>query len=831
MLRSDAALDGAAVPGICGNLYGEVWVHALSDEEKELPIAVLEAVGAFGNLDTFESEIDAADDTLLEVDASTTPDMLAASRSQSALMQLVHLRMQELPAYLRNEECITAAHMFGLTNAVTDAGSRGEIERLERLMKQLGLRLRYRDVSPRVPALLRELVNLMQRLRRCALKSETSSSMGDGPSRPRAPLALRLRGGAERAGPRLAAPPRGPPRTALESPAPPAPATGARLLPTPRPALAAEPRRLATQRPAVADTTGAAVGARLLPPPRPTMAAALRQPTAANATGTPAPSARPRPRQLPPPVCGGRLHAPQAPALTSRAPPPGDAGPWRRDRPQAPRREPAAAGSHEAQTALMRGTPAVLGSAAGDLMLLLQRDTSPYAIPADRLGLAGGIAADVFHTAEKAAPLGTVRANHSAWKHWLAWCAHLRISPWRSDTLANTGHDPAGHRREVLILAGALRFIYERMRPRRRSDVDPQPQSALNVLLAVRREHKTRGLIMAPLRLAGAVLRGLMREHIALHGPESLQPRRKEPFTPTILAKLVNVPNGLQLGHGLGTLEWHTTPGRALFALICTLSACGFRKAEVAQSSDTDHFIAMRGNLSFRIGGVVYLNPTAELLRKLTRGDIAILRPPPSKADQFGLIWASSPIYLGWGTEDRNACAALSAMILHLPLESSELAITPLFSRDGKDGFKAYQLDGALQRMLSSFMPAHIAAQYSWHSFRIYLACALLASGASTAQILALCRWLTEASLHIYARMSERSAVELVGSALQADFSTVRTTSIAARDLYQPDALLVRSGTRAPETINIDIDLGLGDHGDTSLRRLVDTLDTGENGE
>ena len=336
---------------------------------------------------------------------------------------------------------------------------------------------------------------------------------------------------------------------------------------------------------------------------------------------------------------------------------------------------------------------------------------------------------------------------------------------------------------------------------------------------------------MAPLRLAGAVLRGLMREHIALHGPESLQPRRKEPFTPTILAKLVNVPNGLQLGHGLGTLEWHTTPGRALFALICTLSACGFRKAEVAQSSDTDHFIAMRGNLSFRIGGVVYLNPTAELLRKLTRGDIAILRPPPSKADQFGLIWASSPIYLGWGTEDRNACAALSAMILHLPLESSELAITPLFSRDGKDGFKAYQLDGALQRMLSSFMPAHIAAQYSWHSFRIYLACALLASGASTAQILALCRWLTEASLHIYARMSERSAVELVGSALQADFSTVRTTNIAARDLYQPDALLVRSGTRAPETINIDIDLGLGDHGDTSLRRLVDTLDTGENGE
>ena len=73
---------------------------------------------------------------------------------------------------------------------------------------------------------------------------------------------------------------------------------------------------------------------------------------------------------------------------------------------------------------------------------------------------------------------------------------------------------------------------------------------------------------------------------------------------------------------------------------------------------------------------------------------------------------------------------------------------------------------------------------------RIYLACALLASGASTAQILALCRWLTEASLHIYARMSERSAVELVGSALQADFSTIRTTNVAARDLYHSRVLL-----------------------------------------
>ena len=40
-----------------------------------------------------------------------------------------------------------------------------------------------------------------------------------------------------------------------------------------------------------------------------------------------------------------------------------------------------------------------------------------------------------------------------------------------------------------------------------------------------------------------------------------------------------------------------------------------------------------------------------------------------------------------------------------------------------------------------------VPVKYSWHSFRVALACSLLASGASHAEIQALCRWQSEASL------------------------------------------------------------------------------------
>ena len=59
----------------------------------------------------------------------------------------------------------------------------------------------------------------------------------------------------------------------------------------------------------------------------------------------------------------------------------------------------------------------------------------------------------------------------------------------------------------------------------------------------------------------------------------------------------------------------------------------------------TRRFISF-DNVKWSIGGIVYTAPTAEQLAALREGDFALLRPPPSKADQFGLHWGASTIYL-----------------------------------------------------------------------------------------------------------------------------------------------------------------------------------------
>ena len=86
-------------------------------------------------------------------------------------------------------------------------------------------------------------------------------------------------------------------------------------------------------------------------------------------------------------------------------------------------------------------------------------------------------------------------------------------------------------------------------------------------------------------------------------------------------------------------------------------------------------------------------------------------------------------------------------------------------------------------RLLAALLTAHCPAlrtKLSWHAMRIYLACALLASKASHSQIQALCRWQSEESLLIYARLNMADYGLLLNQAFTADVNSARTTSLAA---------------------------------------------------
>ena len=75
------------------------------------------------------------------------------------------------------------------------------------------------------------------------------------------------------------------------------------------------------------------------------------------------------------------------------------------------------------------------------------------------------------------------------------------------------------------------------------------------------------------------------------------------------------------------------------------------------------------------------------------------------------------------------------------------------------------------------------AKQVSMHSWRVYLACALLAAGAAPATIQCLLRWRSDEALKIYARINDTTYAGWLSAAGQSMVSSVRTTTSAVDSL------------------------------------------------
>ena len=69
-------------------------------------------------------------------------------------------------------------------------------------------------------------------------------------------------------------------------------------------------------------------------------------------------------------------------------------------------------------------------------------------------------------------------------------------------------------------------------------------------------------------------------------------------------------------------------------------------------------------------------------------------------------------------------------------------------------------------------------ADFSLHSFRIYLACALLDRGYSEAAIMAALRWKTCEALKIYARMGDAGYADMIDEAATATVTSTQAPNI-----------------------------------------------------
>jgi hypothetical protein len=236
-------------------------------------------------------------------------------------------------------------------------------------------------------------------------------------------------------------------------------------------------------------------------------------------------------------------------------------------------------------------------------------------------------------------------------------------------------------------------------------------------------------------------------------------------------------PEGLDLhNHSAPRLAWRSWFGLSLAAMLCTAASGGFRKAELCLDEATvfDAMHMSRASLFWVIGGRLVRCPTTAQLQGLVEGDKAGLLACPAKNDPWGCHFMPHPLFFTFraGLVD-NTAARLRDMVLGCPVPPELMRSTPLFSFAPGAGAAAKPLrhhcmDTVLKALLRTFLDEAAAQRYSWHSFRVGLACSLLAAGASETIILALCRWRSPASLRIYARInSDTSAAWLDLAGLQ----------------------------------------------------------------
>ena len=210
---------------------------------------------------------------------------------------------------------------------------------------------------------------------------------------------------------------------------------------------------------------------------------------------------------------------------------------------------------------------------------------------------------------------------------------------------------------------------------------------------------------------------------------------------------------------------------------FATLAECGARKDEVKRFTFAD--------LTYKIGGVQYKTTTREQRRQMRKGDGVFLAHGVSKNDPFAAFFAATPTFLPWRPSGRCACRRLLALEDRADVPPALRAKTPLFGTEVGAGFTDVQLDAAFRLLLvrGAGVSVEDALGYSVHSFRIYLACALLAAGCPRWLIMRMLRWRGEESLDIYARVSDHQWEEQLAGALGAQVDASLVPRLPRMDL------------------------------------------------
>ena len=518
-------------------------------------------------------------------------------------------------------------------------------------------------------------------------------------------------------------------------------------------------------------------------------------------------------RAIPRPVLDGAVGASAAPANVVAADdyggPIGVAWGQRRDASSAPRSTNANIGGHmplysvelqqqargAATSAAARQVVPELGktvelynrdAAQGALDNLATGDAQHRLIAADPQ-LVGGLLASAYASQQRQQAAGTKKQDRSYWRIWARSLQTLfpGASPIRDDAEAALGLNLAGLKREVDAICAVLMYWLVTC---------PQykPQSMMQRLRGVSRVHK-KGLRLPFVSLSSAVAccKGVVQEHIDEHGPESLLTERKEPLENWMLNRWMTLKYGTKVGAYVvgNNLAW-----QGVRVLICYAATTGGRKADVALGAGVVwgmRHLSM-DHCTWEFDGERTAAPTAEQLDEanLNSRTFTHLAPVCCKNDQDGQRWAGSPISSRYDAEQAvNFTREMAAYERMRRVPAAARRFTPLIVDASGKPWRKGKLATFFNLLLLAIMSAEKAKSYTFHSFRIYLACALMAAGASSETIKRMLRWASDEALRIYARTNVEETSRWVDLARGAQVNSVRTTTLREKHAEWPEKL------------------------------------------
>jgi integrase len=247
-----------------------------------------------------------------------------------------------------------------------------------------------------------------------------------------------------------------------------------------------------------------------------------------------------------------------------------------------------------------------------------------------------------------------------------------------------------------------------------------------------------------------------------------------------MLIDMINLDPPVSKGNAYGPCD-NVHDFMVVLTLLKILAQTGMRLSELIGTEDECRPSLRWDAFIYLLENVLVHSLSGEQATAMNADSCVLLKVGTAKADPTGSHWAPFPVYLPfrWG-EPINAAKAIMDLDRIVQVPEADRKKTPVFVKHNGRKMARNYLVNTLDAMVKAV--GKDPKQFSFHSARIWLACALKEAGASNNRTQGMVRWLSEDSLRIYARDSRHTYAHWLDKAMQANVDAKQVANLPTLD-------------------------------------------------